>query len=51
MLCRAFGLEPEVTGLPAWEKKHESMDELNCSFTARRMTFAELQIAIERATT
>lgn len=33
----------KVTGLPSWEKRHESMCEGNCSETARRMSIDELK--------
>ncbi len=36
----------EVTGLPKWEKLHESMSEHRRSDNARRMTIKELQEAI-----
>lgn len=34
--------------LPAWEKKHESMAEGNCSKDARRMTVEELREALKQ---
>jgi len=37
----------KVTGLPAWEKKHESMCEDGSSETARRMTVEELREALK----
>lgn len=50
-LCQAFGMKPSITGLPAWEKLHESMSDELCSAYARRMTVDELRLAIEEATT
>lgn len=35
-----------ATGLPSWEKLHESMDAEHCSETARRMSVAELMTAL-----
>jgi UDP-N-acetylglucosamine 4,6-dehydratase len=46
-LAEAMGAAPIVTGLPAHEKKHESMDDTRCSESARRMTIKELRIALE----
>ena len=43
-LAEAMGVrDAEIIGLPAWEKRHESMDEGKCSETARRMTVDELR--------
>lgn len=42
-LADAMGLNINITGLPAWEKKHEAMNEELWSNEARRMTVAELQ--------
>lgn len=42
-LAEAMGIRPVVTGLPEWEKKHESMAEGNSSDKARRMTVDELK--------
>lgn len=42
-LAEAMGVKTHVTGLPAWEKRHESMDHGNSSENARRMTIQELQ--------
>lgn len=42
-LATAFGVAMEVTGLPAWEKKHEAMSDQHTSDKARRMTIDELQ--------
>ena len=46
-LAEAMGLESVVLGLGPWEKKHEKMDALNCSETARRMTVGELKGALD----
>ena len=35
--------EPNVIGLPEWEKQHESMCEGRCSKDARRMSVDELR--------
>ncbi len=45
-LAEAMGAQMEVTGLPAWEKRHESMAEGNSSDSTRRMTIAELREAL-----
>jgi len=45
-LAEAMGLKPEITGLPAWEKMHESMGPGNSSDKARRMSVAELRLAL-----
>jgi len=45
-LAAAMGAKTITVGLPPWEKMHESMDENNCSATARRMTIEELKAAI-----
>ena len=45
-LAEAMGLEPEITGLPAFEKLHESMGPDNSSGKARRMSVAELTLAL-----
>lgn len=42
-LVEALGAKANIIGLPAWEKKHESMDEARCSETARRMSVDELR--------
>ncbi len=48
-LARATGGSSfTCTGLPPWEKKHESMCEGNCSETARRMTVDELKVELAR---
>jgi len=36
-----------VTGLPAWEKRHESMNEIQSSDRARRMTLEEIKEEID----
>jgi UDP-N-acetylglucosamine 4,6-dehydratase/5-epimerase len=46
-LAEALGAEMEVTGLPVWEKTHESMTEGNSSDRARRMSVAELRRHVE----
>lgn len=47
-LATAMGLEAfPITGLPAWEKKHECMGPGKCSDTAHHMTRAELQEALQ----
>lgn len=45
-LAEALEVEMEVVGLPAWEKKHESMAEGNSSDKARLMSVDELRGAI-----
>lgn len=45
-LVTAMEVEPEVIGLPAWEKLHECMREGLCSNTARRMSVDELKGAL-----
>lgn len=45
-LVDALGVKALVTKLPAWEKKHESMDDTKCSETARRMSVQELREAL-----
>lgn len=42
-LAEAMGLQMDITGLPAWEKRHESMNAELCSENARRMTVGELK--------
>jgi len=42
-LAEAMGAKMDVRGLPAWEKRHESMGPGNSSDKARRMTVAELR--------
>jgi FlaA1/EpsC-like NDP-sugar epimerase len=48
-LAEAFGADMEVVGLPAWEKRHESMSDELCSANARRMSIDELRDAIREA--
>jgi len=45
-LAEAMGVDMEVNGLPAWEKKHESMGDGNSSDLARRMSVDELREAL-----
>jgi FlaA1/EpsC-like NDP-sugar epimerase len=45
-LAKAMGAQMKITGLPSWEKRHESMGPGNSSDKARRMTVAELQEAL-----
>lgn len=45
-LAEAMGADIEIKGLPAWEKRHESMDATRCSENARRMTVDELKEAL-----
>lgn len=42
-LAYVMGVNPAITGLPSYEKKHESMREGESSEHARRMTFNELR--------
>lgn len=42
-LAEAMGVGMKIVGLPAWEKKHESMSAGNSSDKARRMTIEELR--------
>ena len=42
-LVEAMGVKANVSGLPAWEKLHESMRDGLSSDTARRMTIEELK--------
>ena len=46
-LAEAMGAKMRVTGLPAYEKLHESMDERSSSDKARRMSVAELREALK----
>lgn len=46
-LATAMGVDPLVTGLPPWEKKHECMGPENCSHQAPRMTVETLQEALQ----
>lgn len=45
-LADAMGAKMDIKGLPAWEKRHESMGPGNSSDCARRMTIAELKEAL-----
>lgn len=42
-LAEAMGITPTITGLPEYEKLHESMGPNHCSADARRMTVDELR--------
>lgn len=42
-LVEAMSARMKVTGLPCWEKMHESMNFETCSANARRMTVEELR--------
>lgn len=46
-LAAAMGVEMEITGLPAWEKRHEAMGPDNSSEHARRLSVAELRGLLE----
>lgn len=46
-LAEAMGAKMQITGLPAWEKRAESMGPGNSSDKARRMTVQELQEALQ----
>lgn len=48
-LMAVYGCKVNVTGLPAFEKLHESMDYDLCSSDARRLTVAELREIIKNA--
>lgn len=45
-LAEAMGVDMEITGLPPWEKKHESMRDGLSSDKARRMSIEELEEAL-----
>ena len=48
-LLLAFGVEPDkITGLPAHEKRHETMDGITDSSQARRMSVEELREGLWR---
>ena len=47
-LAKAMGANMTTTGLPHFEKKHESMEDGKSSDTARRMTIPELRDALDR---
>ena len=49
-LADAMGVEMDVQGLPAWEKKSEGLRDGLTSDAARRMTLAELQAVCSQAT-
>lgn len=42
-LAEAIGVEMTITGLPKWEKRHESMSDESCSVDARRMSIEEIR--------
>lgn len=46
-LATAMGAKMKITGLPAWEKKHEGMDFGNTSDIAPRMSVEAIQKALE----
>ncbi len=46
-LAEAMGVSVRVTGLPEFEKKHETMDGVTTSAQARRMTVDELRLALK----
>ena len=46
-LAEAMGAKMDIKGLPAYEKKHESMGPGNSSDLARRMSVEELKKALE----
>lgn len=48
-LAEAMGAKMKVTGLPAWEKLHESMGPGNSSDKARRMSVGELCFILGKA--
>lgn len=48
-LAEALDAKMQIMGLPAWEKRHESMGEGNSSDTARRMSVAELREVLQCA--
>lgn len=45
-LAEAMGVQAEITGLPEWEKRHESMRDGLSSDTVRRMTVEEIREAL-----
>lgn len=45
-LAKAMDATMQLTGLPAWEKKHESMHETLCSETAPRMSVEQIREAL-----
>lgn len=46
-LAAAMGAQMSIIGLPAWEKRHESMSATQSSEDARRMSVAELRLVCE----
>jgi UDP-N-acetylglucosamine 4,6-dehydratase len=46
-LAEAMGVGVEVSGLPDFEKKHETMDGITTSADARRMSVAEIRMELE----
>jgi FlaA1/EpsC-like NDP-sugar epimerase len=46
-LAEAMGVKYTVVGLPAHEKRHETMDGVTTSADARRMSVPELREALE----
>lgn len=46
-LAEAMGMDYFVSGLPAHEKLHESMDDKRCSADAKRMSVIELKARLE----
>lgn len=46
-LAEAMGAKMNVTGLPPWEKKHESMSDGNSSDVAKRMSVEDLREALK----
>lgn len=46
-LAEAMGARMSIKGLPAWEKKHESMAEGNSSDIAERLTVEDLRRALD----
>ncbi len=49
-LAEAMGVKINVTGLPSWEKRHESMTHGNSSDLARRMSVDELKEVLSEET-
>ena len=49
-LVEIMGVKANVTGLPKWEKLHESMNDELCSADARRLTAGELLEIVRCAT-
>lgn len=46
-LAKAMGVDMDIRGLPAWEKKHESMGPGNSSDKARRLTVPEIKALLQ----